>query len=859
MKKIFKRFIIFFLLSLVIVTSVILGLAYRYEDELKSYVIKELQLHLTREIELGIKRMDYSILSHFPHISVEIPDLRIYSFKKGDENLIKLKEISLVFDVFSILKGDLILKEIFLKDGEINIIYNEDGLPNFNIWKTTEKELENKSSVSIENISLIDVAISYQHKVKIQDYKFHLDGLSISPEHISDSIILSSVVKGDIIQIMQSSFILKQLVPMNGQLNFSLVNEVIAFKFNGNLLEKESLISGSIDQSTNDAFWDINFEILNLGISETVSKLPSSIKVTELNDIAGYLDLKGKIKGVKNKRKEPSLEIGFKLNSGSIKSKDYKIDNVTCNGVYFQPKLSSAKEAHIKISDYSFGFGASVFSGELQVRNFSNLWLSTKIKADFNLKDIHETFVKDQFQTLNGQVKLEAELEGNINDILNNSNSTIRYFKSKGNIAFENIELCSNNFSQLIFFKKGALTFNNKHLDIVSLNGKVNSSKFEMTGKVSNFIETVFSNQPITFQSNLKIDKLKVGEFISAKGSTEADSNYFFNLPNGLVLDVKLDLGFFSFRKFKAQNLKGAVLLKNQRLTFDNLKFGTCSGTAKVSGKIDAKYKKKVVFECVTGLDGIDAKQAFIQLENFGQDVLLAKHVKGSVTADIYLLAETDKQLNIVKDKIYTQTKLKISNGELNNFGPLVDLQKFMSDEFKMNFDLKHLKFETLENDIEIIKETIHIPEMAIRTNDVNLDISGKHTFKQEIDYLFKVKHSEIFKASKNNKIEEKYGVIENNDKTATLPLKMTGTVDNPKFSYDIKKKIDIIKKNLKDDFKKAREAISEEIFGNKKLRDKKEKEKDVLNAPRDKVKIKIGGIDDEEEDEKDEDYEVEL
>ncbi len=850
MKKLVKRITLFFLLSVIIITGVLWTIAYKYEDDLKSFVISELQVHLTREIELGVKRMDYSILSHFPHISVDIPDLRIHSFKKGDQNLIKLKEISLVFDVFSILKGDLVLNEIFLKDGEINVIYNGDGLPNYKIWKETNEKGSDKSKISIENIELININISYQHVARIQDYKFHFDKLNIIPKHITDSVVLNSIIQGDILQIKQNTFLLKDDIPIRGSIGLNIVNDDIKFDFKGDLFSNDAFSNGVINQTDKKSLWDINFGIKNLGISKTVSILPNTIRIDELNGLSGNIDLKGSIKGTRSRLEEPSLQIDFKLNTGSMKSDNYMINNLTGSGLYFQPKLSNMRKAHVKINDFSFGFGASKFSGDAFVKNFDNPWLSTNIQADFNLNDIHEAFLKEQFQTLKGHVKLEVELEGNIKKILKKNSSKIKHFKSKGNIEFQNIEMLGTKFTQPFFFKKGELTFNNKHLNIKAFSGKVNNSEFEMTGRVSNFIETIFSNHPITFKSNLKIDKLKVEEFISAKGTSNTDSNYFFNLPKGIVLDVNLDLGDFSFRKFHAHNLKGAVLLKNQRLTFDDLKFQTCGGVANVSGKIDAKHSKKVVFECVTRLNRIDAREAFVKLENFGQDVLLAKHVKGSVSADIYLLAETDKQLNILEDKIYTKTKLRINDGELNDFGPLVDLQQFMSDEFKMKFDLKHLKFETLENDIEIIKKIIFIPEMAIRTNDVNLDISGKHTFEQEIDYLFKVKHSEIFKASKKNEIEAKYGVIENKDKTATLPLKMTGTVDNPKFSYDLKKKRDIIKTNIKDEIKSLGKILKDEFLGDKSKREKRKKEKEDLNIPREKIELKVGDIDAEEEDE---------
>ena len=109
---------------------------------------------------------------------------------------------------------------------------------------------------------------------------------------------------------------------------------------------------------------------------------------------------------------------------------------------------------------------------------------------------------------------------------------------------------------------------------------------------------------------------------------------------------------------------------------------------------------------------------------------------------------------------------------------------------------------------------------MKIASNGLNLELTGTHSFENEIDYLFKIKTGEIFKAKRKNKIDEKYGVIDNKDQTSTLPLKVTGTVDSPKFSYDVKEKKSIIKENLVKEGQTIKEALKEEfkqVFGKEK------------------------------------------
>ncbi|MFT6747930.1 MAG: hypothetical protein ACJAZ2_002288 [Glaciecola sp.] len=176
--------------------------------------------------------------------------------------------------------------------------------------------------------------------------------------------------------------------------------------------------------------------------------------------------------------------------------------------------------------------------------------------------------------------------------------------------------------------------------------------------------------------------------------------------------------------------------------------------------------------------------------------------------------------------KMFVQADVNISKGELVNFEPMMELQEFLKDEFNIVLALDDLKFKKLTNKIEISNEVVIIPEMKIESNGINLKVSGEHSFSQEINYLFKIKNKEIFKAKSRNSIDEKYGVIENPGKTSTLPLLMTGTVDNPKFTYDMKAKKQIVKENWTQEGKDIKTIIKKEIneiLGKKDTATKKE------------------------------------
>jgi hypothetical protein len=207
----------------------------------------------------------------------------------------------------------------------------------------------------------------------------------------------------------------------------------------------------------------------------------------------------------------------------------------------------------------------------------------------------------------------------------------------------------------------------------------------------------------------------------------------------------------------------------------------------------------------------MNVKKLFYAMDNFGQDLLLDKHINGQLNSSINFIAESDNFLNINLDKIYTKANIQIQKGTLNNFTPLEELQAFLKQDFGMHFDLTNLQFNNLSNEIEIINQTIYIPEMDIVSSGINLSMSGTHTFNHDINYLFKIRSSEIAKARNKNEIDKKFGVIYDDGKSLILPLKMYGNIDDPKFSYDMKTTQKNIKENIKTEKEDLKKTLEQE------------------------------------------------
>ena len=264
--------------------------------------------------------------------------------------------------------------------------------------------------------------------------------------------------------------------------------------------------------------------------------------------------------------------------------------------------------------------------------------------------------------------------------------------------------------------------------------------------------------------------------------------------------------------------------MAGQVLTLNEFTCKTNDGKAKVSGSVAIENPNKIVFECNGNLDKISVKKLFYQFENFSQDFIMDKHMEGFISSDIHFKAESDSALNLDMAGMYTLAHIKIENGKLINFPPMLELDEYLSKEYKMKFkDLSNLSFSTLENDIKIEKRTIVIPNMVIKSSAINLEISGEHTFDMAIDYHFKIKSSELMKAYRSKKKSDNEFVEQEEDMSGTIPFYMKGTTENPEFGYDKAVKKELTKNKMQQEKEKFKEAFKKE-FGSKKEEKKEEK-----------------------------------
>ena len=378
----------------------------------------------------------------------------------------------------------------------------------------------------------------------------------------------------------------------------------------------------------------------------------------------------------------------------------------------------------------------------------------------------------------------------------------------------------------------------NRNLEVTNLKLLKGKSDVTIVGEIPNFLEYLFdSKSNLIINSTVSSNNIELEDFIFNGPSNSKTSTVV--IPSNLELNITINLQKLGFQKFNASLMSGKLFLKNQKIVLNDVSFKAMEGNVSVNVIAEAsKDNIKISGDC--NVSKINIKDMFFQLNNFGQTTLQDKHLKGFATANIDFIGIWDKELNVDLNSINATSSLLIEQGELIGFKPLESLAKYIDVN-----ELKHIKFSSLQSALEIKNKTITLPKTTIKSTALNMELWGKHTFDNQIDYHIQLLISELLakKQRSNKSFDEELSIVENDpENRRSVFILMTGPIDNPTIRYDRKGAKQKIKEDIQIEKQTIKQLLKEEFGLFKK--DTINSRKNNINKSDQKFQIKVGDSD---------------
>ena len=260
-----------------------------------------------------------------------------------------------------------------------------------------------------------------------------------------------------------------------------------------------------------------------------------------------------------------------------------------------------------------------------------------------------------------------------------------------------------------------------------------------------------------------------------------------------------------------ATNLSGNVQYNNGTLKGFNMSGNSLDGNISGDFIFTEPKNKHLMLLGDINFTKINIRNSFHAFNNYGQAFINENEIKGLGTAEVNIEAHWKPDFILDEEKLKLKSHLIIEKGELIDFKTLENLSSYVSVE-----ELKHVKFSTLENNIEVENKIITIPNMEIKSSALSVFISGSHTFNQDINYDIKLLLSELLSTSFRKKNTE-FGEEEQDGKIFnTVYLKMTGNTEDPKITLDKIRFMEDVSDGIKVEKTNISNIIKEDILKTK-------------------------------------------
>ncbi len=804
--------------------SIIAGaiFAILYGDEITKIFIKEINKHLEAKIEVGDMR--FSMLKKFPSAALEFKNITIYTppnFTKNEDSrfihdaVLLAENLFLQFSLTDLFKKNYIIKAIHIKNGNLHIEISDNGEKNFIVWKTTSDTATSKVKLQLKDVRFTNMKTRYFNRMNHSDFEFFINRLNMRGELSKNSGRLE----------ISSDLLIRDL-SINKTSYLKNINAVTSFKLQA-INSNYDIIKGKISISDLDfriagqfltrAEKKMNLNIIgeNLDISKLVIILPEKISNSIKNyQGKGVLNLNSTLSGQYGPGIIPHIESDFLITDGEIKEKntDYYLKINKVSGSITNGSDNKWLTTNLDINHYEVNIGENILNGRCALTGFPNPIINFQASGEIDFAKLIGFFDIKKIEKGSGTIYADINLSGKLAENKKQGWEFLQNLDPRGYLEFDNVYLKTKGSYFEFNNVNGRLKFEDKILlDRIIMN--IGGDKIEIDGKIGNVLSQISGkDKPLVLEATVRAEHFNPSFFLDSLSKKESVNHgskpYIF--PENFYMDLNLDIGLLDYKKFTANTFRGNLLYKPGMLNFNSVTFKSMKGNFSGSSVVFQDINGQFLTRTQSNLENINIKELFYTFNNFGQKFITDKHINGMLTGEISFSSQWTNSLQIIKKNILAESSVKITDGELIEFEPMLGLARYINVS-----ELKHIHFSELVNRIIIRDEKITIPQMDIHSSAFNISLSGTHYFNNHFSYKTKVLLSEVLagKTKRIKPVTEEFGEIKDDEFGKTsLYLSIYGNTGDYKVSYDTKTAMLEVKKDLNNEKKELKKILNQEL-----------------------------------------------
>ncbi len=795
-------------------------LAWIFEDKLGKMALALVREEITTEVQVGDFHL--SFIRAFPRIRGAFR--QVYVQGSDGDTLMLCQTLGLHMGWSTLWSEEVSLDALIIEEGRLNIHLDKKGKGNYDIFKPSADEEDSAIRLNLRKAHIQDLRVHFQDDQGDILVDYQIDDALVKGKWLSNTIKLEEELEGTLVMLKSGKDTLIADLPLNAYGPLQINLKTNSYDLAGTELqldEVRSTLKGKWELDEKGTWLDLTLLSKDQHMAGLWSLVTKQVALSgEPLNLSGQADLEIQVKGMVKGNTYPEFTASLDWSEGQIKRGGGQLDDIRLQVDWSQPAGRQSDNAVVTIRSMDASYAGEPLHVAGTIRQMKDPIVDLKAHGSIPMALLQTEWVSGK----EGVIRFhDVVIQGKLsrNDL-----------QASGRAMLEEILLTYQ--EDEIRIPSGSLQLQQDELGVRQLHVVLAKNALVLDGDVQGFLAQ-FRDQvapvAIRFDGQVQSDRLDAFALMeqfqkwqqnqpASRPSAHSDTpSPAFTRYNGTL---HARIGQFVWQDIEGRDFTGSVALDGRTMLISG-DAAAMGGTLNLEGELN--WGQKTVWEGALTCEEVEVEEAFRQCHNFGQTFITGQQIKGSLSTQLLFSAEWDGQGKFIPEALHVYSAIQIEDGELKGLDVLESFSDFIHVK-----DLKHVRFSTLQNYLEVIDGMVYLPKMTIESNALVLDVTGFHGFNQNIDYGLRVDAGQVLinkitrhDASLTPKPARQNGWF-------NLYYHLTGNVDNYTYKSD--------RERVREDFARSQfhrkriRAVLESEFGRILFEDEPEAEAPVAERP---------------------------
>jgi len=823
---------------IVVFVAALFAIPFLFKDQIKAKIVEAINESV--DAKVSFTDADLSLFKNFPNATVGIEKLVIINKApfEGD-TLVSLGELNLKMSVKELFKGKdepLNIQGISSTNGLVNIIFNKDGVGNFDI-ALKDKKNENKKdeaskplALKIQNYKIENFTFRYidqGSKIKMVIDSLNHEGTG---DFTNSKLDLATKSTAKVSLDMDKMNYMKNVkLTLDAVLGIDLEKSKYTFKENKALINQLPLeFDGFIQMAEKAQIYDLKFKTPTSSFTNFLGLIPSAY-ASSLEGVktTGDFTVNGFAKGELTDTTVPKFNIEIASNNSSFQYPNLpkSVQNIVIDTKIIN-ETGILNDTYVNLDKLSFRIDQDVFSAKANIKNITvNPIVDAALKGTINLANLSKAYPIKMDKPLAGILK--ADVTTNF-DMASVEKSEYQNIKNAGTMSLSGFKYTDEN-NKSMNISTALVEFNPSRINLKQFDATTGRSDISINGVLENFYGFMFKKQELKGNFNMSSKQLAVDDFMTsgepakAETKTAAKPAEAMKIPAFLNCTLNAKATTVLYDNLKLKDVAGTLIIKDEKATLQNFKTNIFGGSIGLNGAVSTK-EKVPTFDMNLGFNQVDIAQTFTQLDMMKKIAPIAGIINGKLNSTIKLNGNLDAK-ELTPD-------LKSISGDL--LGQLLSTTVNAKNSTVLNsltsnvkfLDLNKLNLNDLKMALTFDNGKVNVKPFDIKYQDIKATVGGTHGFDQNMNYTIKFDVPAKYLGTEANNLIAKLSPADA-AKLENIPINaaLTGNFSNPKISTDMKTAVSNLTTQLVNQQKekltqKGASALTDLINKNTKAKD---------------------------------------